>query len=187
MRIAPSLLVFLVAAQAHADNGRGVAFDFGYVRSRVAVTDQTTLDGGAGRFAIRVSLGRHIHLGAEAEEGTLAGTTALPSGTVARAADEPQGPLDGNTLGLKLLAGAHTKVGSFMFGADVAGGVRDTWVSSAAGMDVAGRKNEPLLELRSRADVWLTTSTTIGVMASTDVLERRDVSLGAVFALNFTQ
>ena len=70
-------------------------------------------------------------------------------------------------------------------GADVAGGFRDSWVSSDAGMDVAGRKKEPLVEVRSRADVFLTRTATIGLVAGSDVLERRDVSLAVVFGLNF--
>lgn len=185
MRIAPTLFVLLVASPAYAD--RGVSFDFGYARNRVAVTDQTALNGDMARFGIRVSLGRHFHFGGEAEEGRIAGTTSIPSGAVARTSDEPQGPLEGNTLGLKAVAGVHAKAGSFMFGADVAGGMRDTWVSSDLGMDVAGRKNEPLLELRSRADVFLTPSTTLGAVATTDLIESRNVSFGAVFALYFAR
>jgi hypothetical protein len=184
MRIAPSLIVLAMASQAHAD---GVSFDFGYARNRVAVTDLTALDGQVARFGLQVSLGRHFHFGAEAEEGTLAGTSTLPSGTVARSMNEPVGPLEGNTLGLKAYMGVHSKVSSFRFGADVAGGMRDTWVSSDLGMDVAGRKNEPLLELRSRADFWLSPTTTLGAVATTDLIERRDVSFGAVFALHFAK
>lgn len=187
MRIAASLCVLLLASPAFADDGSGVSLDFGYALNRVAVTDNTTLDGETGRFGVRVSLGRHFHFGGEAEEGRIAGTTSLPAGVVARTASEPEGPLDGNTLGLKAYAGVHANAGPFLIGADVAGGVRDTWVSSDLGMDVAGRKNEPLLEVRSRADLWLTKTMSLGAVASTDVLERRNVSLGAVLALHFTR
>jgi hypothetical protein len=188
MRIAPSLLVLCLASHAHADSG--VSFDFGYVRNRVAVTDQTALGGELARFGIRVSLRKYFHFGAEAEEGRLAGTSSLPSGTVARTSGgglEPTGPLEGNTLSLKAVAGVHNRVGPFMFSADLAAGVRDSWVSSDLGPDVAGYKNEPLLELRSRGDVWLSSSTTLGLVASTDVRERRDVAVAAVFALHFTR
>jgi hypothetical protein len=186
MRIAPSLLVLCLASQAYADSG--VSFDFGYVRNRVAVTDLTTLPGELARFGIKVSLRKHFHFGAEAEEGRLAGTSSLPSGAVARTSgDEPNGPLEGNTLALKAVAGVHSRVGAFMFGADFAAGVRDSWVSSDLGPDVAGRKNETLLELRSRGDVWLSSSTTLGLVASTDLIERRDVAIAAVFALHFTR
>lgn len=186
MRILASLVVLAATGTAHADTG--VSFDFGYLHNRVAVTDQTTIGGEVGRFGISVSTGRYFYFGAEAEEGRLAGATALPEGAVARTTGETQvqGPLDGNMLGLKMFAGAHVRRGLLMFGADLAGGVRDTWVSSDAGNDVAGRKGEPLLEARSRADFWLTRSATLGVVASTDLLERRDVGLGAVFALHFT-
>jgi len=188
MRIALSLLVLAAATPAaHADTG--VSFDFGYLRNRVAVTDQTTIGGDMGRFAISVSSGRYFYFGAEAEEAHLAGSTGLPDGAVARTTTEQpvQGPLDGNMLGLKMFAGGHVRAGLFMFGADLATGVRDTWVSSDAGMDVAGRKDETLLEVRSRADFWLTRSATLGAVASTDLLERRDVSFGAVFALHFSR
>jgi hypothetical protein len=184
MRIAPSLLVLAIASQAHAD---GVSFDLGYARNRVGVTDQTALDGDLARFGFRVSLGRHFHFGAEAEEGRLAGATSTPSGAIARTSSEPVGPLEGNTLGLKAVAGVHALAGKFLLGADVAGGMRDTWVSSDLGMDVAGFKNAPLLELRSRADLWLTSSTTLGAVAATDLLDRRNVSFGAVLALHFSR
>lgn len=190
MRITASLFVLALASTAHADQGSGVSFDFGYARNRVAITDHTALDGESARFGLRISLGRHVHVGAEAEEGRLAGTTRLPAGAVARTSSssaEPGGPLDGNTLSLKGYAGVHSMLGPFLVGADLAGGVRDTWVSSDRGQDVAGRKNEPLLETRARADIWLTRSMTIGAVASTDLIERRNVSLGAVLSLNFTR
>jgi hypothetical protein len=189
MRIVASLFVLTLAStQARAD--KGASFELGYVRNQVAVTDQTALGGQSGRFGIRITLGPHIHFGGEAEEGSLAGT-AGPSGVVARGgtsgSTELAGPLEGNTLGLKAYAGAHTRLGAFMVGADLAGGMRDTYVSSIAGMDVAGRKNEPLLEARTRVDFFLSTSLTIGAMASADMIERRDVSIGAVLGLHFTQ
>jgi hypothetical protein len=187
MRIVASLVLLGIASPAYAGGGSGASFDFGYARSRVAVTDQTALDGEVARFGVRVSVGKYFHFGGEAEEGSIAGTTSLPSGAVARTSSEPEGPLDGNTLGLKAYAGVHAKTGPFMFGADLASGLRDTWVSSDRGMDVAGRKNELLLEVRSRADIFLTSSLTIGAVAGTDVLERRNVSIGAVLALQFTQ
>lgn len=187
MRIATSLLVLAIAVPAHAERGSGASFDFGYAVNRVAVTDQTTLDGEVGRFGLRVSLGRYFHFGGEVEEGRIAGTTSLPSGNVARTSRELDGPLEGNTLGLKAYAGVHSTLGPFMVGADVAGGVRDTMVSSDLGPDVAGRKNEALVEVRGRADVFLTRTLTLGVVASTDVIERRNVSLGAVLSLHFTR
>ncbi len=189
MRIAASLLVLAMASPAHAGGGSGASFDFGYALTRVAVTDQTTLDGESARFGLRISVGRYVHFGVEAEEGRLAGTTPLPTGIVARTSTPSvlQGPLDGNTLGLKGYAGVHSRLGPFMFGADMAAGVRDTWVSSDLGEDVAGRKNELLIEARSRADLWLTRSITIGAMASTDVIERRNVSLAAVLSLQFAR
>jgi hypothetical protein len=188
MRIVLSLLVVAAATTtAHADTG--VSFDFGVLRNRVAVTDETTIGGDVGRFAISVSRGRYFYFGAEAEEAHLAGSTGLPEGAVARTTTEQpvQGPLDGNMLGLKMFAGAHLRTGLVTLGADLATGVRDTWVSSDAGMDVAGRKDETLLEVRSRVDFWLTQTATLGAVASTDLLERRDVSFGAVFALHFTR
>lgn len=187
MRIAASLLLLAIASPAQADRGSGASLDFGYAVNRVAVTDQTTLDGEVGRFGLRISLGRYFHFGGEVEEGRLAGTTSLPSGTIARTSRDVQGPLEGNTLGLKAYAGLHSTLGPFMVGADVAGGIRDTMVASDLGPDVAGRKNETLLEVRSRADLFLTKTLTIGAVASTDVLERRNVSFGAVLSLHFTR
>lgn len=182
------VLVLAMSSPASADrSGSGGSFELGYARNRVAVTDRTTLDGELVRFGLRLFLGGHLHVGVEAEEGRIAGTTSLPDGAVARTTEQSQDPLDGNTLGLKALAGVHANAGAFSFGSDVATGMRDTWVSSTLGMDVAGRKNELLLELRGRVDVWLTSAITLGAVASTDVLERRNVSLGAVLALQLTR
>jgi hypothetical protein len=86
-----------------------------------------------------------------------------------------------------LFAGAHARSGRLMFGGDLALGVRDTWVSSDLGADVAGRKGETLFEARARSDFFLTPSMTLGAVASTDLIERRDVSLGAVFSLYFSR
>ena len=80
MRIAA--LLVLLPSIAHADSG--VSLDFGYLHSRVAVADDTTVAGGVGRFAIGIAFKRHFHAGAEAEEGWLSGTTSLPDGAVAR-------------------------------------------------------------------------------------------------------
>lgn len=185
--VASSLLVLALASPAFADRGQGASFDFGDVRSRVAVTDHTALDGDLARFGIKIALGRHFHVGGEAEEGSLAGTSSLPAGAVARQTAEPMGPLGGNTLGIKAYAGVHTVTGPWMFGADAALGLRDSWVSGDQGPDIAGRKGEPLLEVRTRADVFITRTLTLGAIASTDMLERRNVSLAAVLSLNFTQ
>jgi hypothetical protein len=95
------------------------------------------------------------------------------------------GPLSGNTLALKTFGGAHTKLGAFTLGADLAIGFRDTWVSSDRGMDIAGRKNEPLLEARTRIDYALSRSFSLGFAASTDLNERRDTSVGAILAIHF--
>jgi hypothetical protein len=180
-----TLLLVAVPSLAHADSG--VSLDFGYMHSRVAVADETTVAGGVGRFAIGIAFKRHFHAGAEAEEGWLSGTTALPDGAVARTASGTTSPLEGNMLALKAFAGVHANTGVLRVAADVAGGFRDTWVSSDLGPDVAGRKNEPLLELRTRLDLWLSQTMTVGVATSADVIERRDVSVGLIFALQFAR
>lgn len=183
-------LPLLLAAPAHAESR--LSFDFGYLQNRVAVTDQTAMQGTFGRFGIRMS-GHYLHAGAEAEEGWLSGTTWEDYGYVARAdgstpTPTSSSPLSGNTLALKLVGGAHTSLGSAMtIGADLAYGFRDTWVSSDRGMDVAGRKNEPLLEARTRLDYWLSRAITIGAVASTDLRERRDTSFGAILAVHFRE
>jgi hypothetical protein len=179
-----ALVTFATVSTAAADIG--ASLDLGYVRSRVAVTDQTALDAELLRFAIRASPWRHFHFGAECEEGSLSGSTTLPGGAIARTTSPlPESPLGGNTLGLKAYAGVHADAGRLRLGADLALGRRDTWVESDLGPDVAGRKYEPLMELRSRADLWLTNKMTFGVSAASDLLERRNVSLAFLVALNF--
>lgn len=188
------------SAVAHAEDG--TSFDLGYVRSRVAVTDQTALDASLVRFAIRVSVDKRVpflHFGAEVEEGSLRGTTSLSGGAVARAAPGSEStetmtpgtvtpgnesPLGGNVLALKVFAGMHANAGRVRVSADVAGGVRDTWVESDQGMDVAGRKDEGLLEVRSRIDFRVTPRFLVGATASSDLLERRDVSVGLLLTLD---
>lgn len=185
--VAASVLVILAGTSAYADNGKGASFDFGYVRSRVGVTDNTALDADQARFGIRIGTGKHFHFGAEVDNGRISGQTSLPTSTVARTSGGGtfQGPLGGNSLNLKAYAGLHTVRSKLMFGGDAAIGVRDTWVESDAGMDVAGFKKQPVVEVRARAELFLTPSMTVGAVASTDVLDRRNVSLAAVFSLNF--
>ncbi|GEM_PF-3779211 len=189
MRIAPAFLVLLASSSAFAERGSGATLDFGYVRSRVAVTDQTALDADLARFGIRISVGKNFHFGGEVDDGRLEGHTSVPTRTVARTTggEGYSGPLGGNSLGIKAYAGLHTLRGPVMFGGDAALGVRDTNVTSDLGMDIAGRKKEPMLELRARAELFLTDTMTLGLVASTDTLEHRNVSLAAVFSLNFTK
>jgi hypothetical protein len=192
MRIAPSFVagsvLLVLAAPARADST--LSLDFGYLQDQIAVTDQTTMQGSFGRFGIRMS-GRYLHAGVEAEEGWITGSTWEDYGYVPRSdgttpTPSNSSPLSGNTLALKLVGGAHTSIGSaFLVGVDLAYGFRDTWVSSDRGMDVAGRKNERLLETRTRLDYWLTPVITVGAVASTDLHERRDTSIGAILAIHF--
>ena len=195
MKLVPSIVagsvgLLLTAAPARAE--RTLSLDFGFLQNQIAVTDQTQMQGSFGRFGIRMS-GKYFHAGAEAEEGWLTGTTWEGYGYVPRSdgttpTPMSSSPLSGNTLALKLVGGAHTSIGKTLtVGADLAYGFRDTWVSSDRGMDVAGRKNEALLEARTRLDYWLNRSITIGAVASTDLHERRDTSLGAILAIHFKE
>jgi len=191
MRMAPAVLAVgfttLVGFAPSARADEHLALDFGYVHTRVAITDQTTIDGTGGRFALRFSRGRYFHVGAEVDESWLSGTTNLPNGAVARTSTGTtiSSPLDGNMLALKLLAGVHTRAGALSLVADVAGGMRDTMVGSDAGPDVAGRKYESLFELRSRVELWLTSTATLGVMATADLIERENLTFGVIGSLHF--
>ena len=68
---------------------------------------------------------------------------------------------------------------------DLAFGFRDTWVDSDLGKDIAGRKMAPLLEVRSRVDVLLSQRMALGMIATTDLVDRRDKSLGLVLGMRF--
>jgi len=177
-----ALVVVCLAPAAYADGG-GARFDFGLMRSQVAVTDQTAITGSVARFGVGFGLARHVHAGAEVEEGWMTGNALPLGGGVARTGELPAGPLSGNTLDMKLVAGLHTDMGAFRISGDVAGGLRDTSVSTDQGMDIAGRKKEPLLELRTRVDMFVTRAWTVGLVAGADTLEQRDVSVGAVVSL----
>lgn len=181
MKLAPLVLIGL-AGTAYADGG--ARFDFGLMHSQIAITDSTAMSGEMARFGIGFAIDRHVHVGAEVEEGWMSGS-ALPDGAVARGADSalPSGPLDGNTLDLKLVGGLHTDVGAFRVSGDLAAGMRDTSVSTDLGMDIAGRKKEALLEVRTRLDMFVSDAWTVGVIAGADTLERRDVSIGAIVSM----
>jgi hypothetical protein len=84
---------------------------------------------------------------------------------------------------MKVVGGLHTDVHAFRISGDLAAGLRDTSVSTDLGMDVYGRKKEPLLEVRTRVDMFVTHAWTIGVIAGADTLERRDLSLGAIVSM----
>jgi len=180
MKTAPLVLVCL-ASTAYADGG--ARFDFGLVHSQIAVTDQTAISGSMARFGVGFALNKHVHMGAEVEEGWMSGN-ALPDGAIARAgSSQIEGPMSGNSLDLKLVAGLHTDVSAFRVSGDIAAGMRDTSVSTDLGEDIAGRKKEPLLELRTRVDMFVTQALTFGVIAGADTLERHDVSIGAIVSL----
>ena len=192
--LVPIAVVCAVPSLARAD---GASFDLGIVRSRVAVTDQTALDATLVRFAIRADVDQfmpHLHIGVEAEEGNLSGTTHLPNGAVARLAPGSEttstpspieSPLGGNVLAIKTFAGLHANASRHIrLGADLAFGMRDAWVESDAGMDVAGRKYEAIVEARSRVDFRISEKWLVGAMASSDLIERRDVSLALLLTLD---
>lgn len=189
MRIAAASVLVLVAGTAHADRGSGASFDFGYVRSQIGVSDQSALDADQARFGIRIGTGRYFHFGAEVDNGRLTGHASAPSGSLARTSGgyTYEGPLGGTSLELKAYGGLHTLHGPLMFGGDAVLGVRDTSVESDLGKDIAGYKKQPVLEMRARAEYFLTPTMTLGAVAATDMLDRRNVSLAAVFSLNFTR
>ena len=200
MRTVTASLLVVAALVAPATADSEVAFEIGYVRNQVAVTDQTALAGQAVRFSMRVNRGRFFHAGVEAEEGILTGSTRQPGGAVARLAPDadvemspdvttplgPESPLDGNTLALKVFGGVHTNLGSrVQVASDLALGFRDTWVDSDLGKDIAGYKMAPLFEVRTRVDVLLSQRMALGAVATTDLGDRRDKSLGLVLGMRF--
>ena len=176
-----AIVLVCAASTAYADGG--ARFDFGLVHSQIAVTDQTAISGSMARFGVGFAINRHVHAGAEVEEGWMSGD-ALPDGAIARSGGAlGTGPLSGNTLDMKLVGGLHTDVSAFRISGDIAAGMRDTSVSTDLGTDIAGRKKEPLLELRTRVDMFVTHAWTVGVIAGADTLERHDVSIGAIVSL----
>ena len=114
------------------------------MHAQVAVTDQTAISGSMARFGVGFAINRHVHAGAEVEEGWMSGD-ALPDGAVARGGGGGAlgtGPLSGNTLDMKLVGGLHTDVGAFRISGDVAAGMRDTSVSTDLGRtSPAARRN----------------------------------------------
>jgi hypothetical protein len=50
-------------------------------------------------------------------------------------------------------------------------------------MDIAGPKKQPLLEVRTRLDMFVTRAWAVGVIAGADTLERRDLSIGAIVSM----
>jgi hypothetical protein len=179
-------VVLAVSSAAHAESSTVVSFDFGYLWDRVAVTDQTAIDGQLVRFGFRVAFDI-FHFGAEVDEASLAGTTTRPDGAIARTTMVvPAGsPLSGDMVAPKLVIGAHTRLrNTFSLAAELAGGVRDTQVNSDYGFDIAGRKKEPVFEARSRLDWWLSRTLSIGAIASTDMRIRQDVAFGFVVSAN---
>jgi hypothetical protein len=189
--------VLACPALAHAD---GASFDLGYIRSKVAVSDQTVLPATSVHFALRIDADNripHLHFGAEAEEGSLSGYTTGSGGAIARTDPATESgtstpastasPVDGNVLALKAFVGLHQYLGRIRLGADAAFGFRDAWVDSDYGMDVAGRKMEHLFELRSRVDYRLGHRLLVGATAGSDMIERRDVSVGVVLAIDCTR
>lgn len=176
------LAAVLISTSVARADPNSVRFDLGYMWDRVAVSDNTTIDGHLVRFGFSVALGA-LHFGAEVDDAWLEGTTTRPDGALARTMTVPAGsPVTGTSVAPKVVVGAHTSGRIVTLAAELAGGVRDTGVSSDYGDDFAGRKMEPLVEVRSRVDLWLAPSWSIGAVAATDVLVRDDLSFGLVLA-----
>lgn len=173
--------VLLATTTAHAEK-RSMRLDVGYMWDRVAVSDHTAIDGRLVRFGFSVMLDV-VHFGAEVDDSWLEGTTTVPDGQLARTMTVPAGsPLTGAMVAPKAFVGVHTSPRVFTLAAELAGGVRDTSVSSDTQNDFAGRKKEPLLEARSRIDYQIAPSWSIAAVASGDVLVRNDLSFGVMLA-----
>jgi hypothetical protein len=187
MRLSLIASILLVASSVRAEPGR-LSIDLGYLYDRVEANDHTVVPGNMVRFGIRVAVSRHFHIGAEVDDSWLAGQTPIPDGAIARqsgVATPAMWPLEGTMVAPKALVGAHTIRGPVTWSTELALGVRDTSVSTIWSNDVAGRKEETLLEGHTRLDYWLTSGLTLGAVASADLLVPNDVALGISLAAHF--
>jgi hypothetical protein len=170
-----------MASTARADP-RNFRLDFGYAWDRVALSDNTALDGRLVRFGFSVAI-NYFHFGAEVDDSWLEGTTKVDDSGIARSMMVPAGsPLTGTMVAPKAFVGLHTNGRLLTFAGELAGGVRDSSVSSDVANDFAGRKMEPLLEARSRADLMIAPAWSIAAVASTDLRVRNDVSLAVMLS-----
>lgn len=170
----------------------GSWLDVGLMYGRVEPISGASLSTEFVRFGPRVSLNRFLYVGAEVDIGHLSGTAPPPTDITARtgsSTDAMSDPLaavaGGGTLAAgKALVGAHLMAGPLSGAAEFSAGVRDYMTRDALGQFGQGYFGA-VYEVHGRLDLWATQSLTVGALASVDLEDRNDVSLGVVVGFHF--
>jgi len=175
-----------------SQHATGSWLDVGLMYGRVEPVAGATLSTEFVRFGPRASLNRFLYVGAEVDIGHLSGTSPPPTDITARTGSSSEMNSDalasvagGGTLAAgKAVVGAHLMAGPLSGAAEFSAGVRDYMTRDAIGQFGQGYFGG-VYELHGRLDLWATKSLTVGALASVDLEDRNDVSLGVVVGFHF--
>jgi hypothetical protein len=175
----------------HPQHETGSWLDVGFLYGRVEPVPGASLSTEFVRFGPRASLNRFLYVGAEVDIGHLTGSAPAPTDLTARAdassamTEAAASVAGGGTLAAgKALIGMHLMAGPLSGAAEFSAGVRDYMTRDALGQFGQGYFGA-VYELHGRLDLWATRSLTVGALASVDLEDRNDVSLGVVVGFHF--
>jgi hypothetical protein len=184
--------LYVDGAISHPQHATGSWVDFGLMYGHIEPVAGTLLSTEFVRFGPRASLNRFLYVGAEVDIGRITGVDQADSNTVARdgsststMSEDPAASTTGGTLAAaKAVIGAHVMTGPLSGAAELALGVRDYMLEDAIGQ-FGQAYFGGVYEVHGRLDLWATRSLTVGALASLDLADRNDVSLGVVVGFHF--
>ncbi len=185
--------IYIDGAINHPQHATGSWVDFGLMYGHIEPVAGTLLSTEFVRFGPRASLNRFLYVGAEVDIGRISGVdSSAQANTVARdgsstdtMTQDPAAAVTGGTLAsAKAVIGAHVMTGPLSGAAELALGVRDYMLEDAIGQ-FGQAYFGGVYEVHGRLDLWATRSLTVGALASLDLADHNDVSLGVVVGFHF--
>lgn len=184
--------LYIDGAIYQPQHATGSWVDFGLMYGHIEPVAGTLLSTEFVRFGPRAALNRFLYIGAEVDIGRISGVDPSESNTVARdgsstntMTEDPSAAVTGGTLAsAKAVIGVHVMTGPLSGAAELAAGVRDYMLEDAIGQ-YGQAYFGGVYEAHGRLDLWATRSLTIGALASLDLADHDDVSLGVVVGFHF--
>jgi len=184
--------IYIDGAINHPQHATGSWVDFGLMYGHIEPVAGTLLSTEFVRFGPRASLNRFLYVGAEVDIGKISGVDPSETNAIARDGsstttmpEDPAAAITGGTLAAaKAVIGVHVMTGPLSGAAEFSAGVRDYMLEDAIGQ-FGQAYFGGVYEVHGRHDLWATRSLTVGALASLDLVDRNDVSLGVVVGFHF--
>jgi hypothetical protein len=158
-------------------NTAGVFLDIGGGWERLHPPNGVTYRSEYLRIAPSISLHRFLYLGAAFDIGNIYGAYGSNDMEAAVSANDYTDENNGSTLSGQVFLGARELIGIFSVGGEVAPTLRST----SAGMNFEYTQDKTFVttvEIHGKADAWLTSHITVGVLAGMDIDSIRDFQAG---------